>query len=291
MAYNCSKDPSHQSDDSDYCSICGAKILGAPSLIGAQSGPASTASAGSSPAPAASSAGGAVCPDCGTQRTPGARFCEVCRYDFERKASASTAPPPPVAAQPVAASVDVTPVAAAAASASAPAPPAAPPDSGWPPPLVDPTVASAPPEAPVADASPLPVSTPPVSSGGLMRWEAVVVVDPTLYTDPDPDIPLPTNEPERTFPLDFAENLLGRRSDRKDIHPEIPVNDPGVSHRHAKLLRQPDGNFVLLDVGSTNGTRLNEVEVLPGVRTPLRDGDQITAGCWTRITIRSAGAS
>ena len=44
---------------------------------------------------------------------------------------------------------------------------------------------------------------------------------------------------------------------------------------------------MLLDVGSTNGTRLNGVDVLPGVRTPLRDGDEITVGCWTRITIRS----
>ena len=47
-----------------------------------------------------------------------------------------------------------------------------------------------------------------------------------LYRPRIPDIPLPVNEPERTFPLDFAENLLGRRSDRKDIHPEIPAGDP-----------------------------------------------------------------
>ena len=118
----------------------------------------------------------------------------------------------------------------------------------------------------------------------------MVVVDPSLYTEPDPDIPLPVGEPERVFPLDFAENLLGRRSDRKDIHPEIPVGDPGVSHRHAKLLRQPDGGFILLDVGSTNGTKLNGVDVLPGVRTPLQDGDQITVGCWTRIILRAAQA-
>lgn len=118
------------------------------------------------------------------------------------------------------------------------------------------------------------------------RWEVVVNVDPSLDTDPDPATPCPTEEPERVFPLDFAENLIGRRSDRKDIHPEIPVNDPGVSHRHAKLLRQPDGSFLLLDVGSTNGTQLNGVDVLPGVRTPLTEGDQIVVGCWTRILLR-----
>jgi pSer/pThr/pTyr-binding forkhead associated (FHA) protein len=115
----------------------------------------------------------------------------------------------------------------------------------------------------------------------------VACVDPSLYADPDPQVPCPTGEPERTFPLDFAENLIGRRSDRRDIHPEIPLSDPGVSHRHAKLLRQADGSFVLLDVGSTNGTQLNGVDVREGVRTPLQDGDQITLGCWTRLTIRS----
>ena len=95
-------------------------------------------------------------------------------------------------------------------------------------------------------------------------------------------MPCPVNEPERLFPLDFAENLLGRRSDRKDIHPEIPLEDPGVSRRHAKLLRQPDGSLFVLDVGSSNGTYLNDVEVKPGVRTPVQPGDQITLGCWTR---------
>ena len=120
----------------------------------------------------------------------------------------------------------------------------------------------------------------------ITRWEAVMVVDPSLNVDPDPNLPCPVGEPERAFPLDFADNLIGRRSDKRDIHPEITVNDPCASHRHAKLQRQPDGSFTLLDVGSTNGTQLNGVDVQPGVRTPLSDGDQITLGCWTRITIR-----
>jgi pSer/pThr/pTyr-binding forkhead associated (FHA) protein len=112
------------------------------------------------------------------------------------------------------------------------------------------------------------------------------MVDPSLYVEPDPDMPCPVGEPERVFPLDFAENLIGRRSDRKDIHPEIPLMDPCISHRHAKLLRQADGGFVLLDLGSSNGTYLNGNFVSPGVRTPVKAGDQITLGCWTRMTLR-----
>ena len=135
---------------------------------------------------------------------------------------------------------------------------------------------------------PLPATIPDsgLTQAPILRWEALLTVDPSLNVDPDPNLPCPIGEPERVFPLDFADNLIGRRSDKRDIHPEITVNDPCASHRHAKLQRQPDGSFALLDVGSTNGTQLNGVDVQPGVRTPLSDGDQITLGCWTRITIR-----
>ena len=104
MAYICSKDPSHQSEDSDYCSICGAKIAGAPSVLSASAPPPSLqalAALGNVTPPAASGTSDSICPDCNTRRTPGARFCEVCRYDFERQAPSSTAPPPPLVHNPL----------------------------------------------------------------------------------------------------------------------------------------------------------------------------------------------
>ncbi len=239
MTYTCSKDPSHQSDDPDYCSVCGAKIAGSSGSL-------------QSPIPASASpaaSGGQNCPDCGTPRRSTAKFCEVCRYNFESGMPGSGAPPP----------ITAPPTEAA-------------------PPLAMPAV---------IDLTPISSSVMPVpDAGSLMKWEVSVQVDPSLYIDPDPAIPCPVNEPERLFPLDFAENLLGRRSDRKDIHPEIPLEDPGVSRRHAKLLRQPDGSLFVLDVGSSNGTFLNDVEVKPGVRTPVQPDDQITLGCWTRLTLR-----
>lgn len=239
------------STDADYCSNCGAKMGGAPSGLSAVQTSAPIVSA-----PTVGD-GSESCPDCGTSRRSGARFCEVCRYNFDTGASGvgavSSAPPIP---QP-----DPIPTVE-----STPPPPSIP----------QPDLIST---APVADAPSISEQAAPVA------WEITAKVDPALYVDPDPNVPCPTDEPERIFPLDFAENLIGRRSDRKDIHPEIPLPDPGISHRHAKLLRLPDGNFVLLDVGSTNGTLLNNVEVKPGVRTPLQDGDEIVIGCWTRITI------
>src|SRR5262245_23035371 len=97
--YTCPK--GHQSTDPDYCSECGALI--GPSMV------AGATPAGSAPAP-----GPAACPDCGTPRTPGARFCEVCRHDFEAGASSGHMPSAPV--EPA---VTIAPIAATGPTAGA----------------------------------------------------------------------------------------------------------------------------------------------------------------------------
>ncbi len=271
MTTTCPKDPSHQSDDPDYCSVCGAKIQGGSVL-------SSASFASAAPAASASTGGAETCPDCGTPRNNNGRFCEVCRFNFETRASGVA--PPVVVAMPLAPEPAPAPmlVAEPAPVSVAPAPPAAP---------ISP---AAPPAPSVVLDAPAPPTPAIAADGSLIHWEISAIVDGSLYAEPDPNVPLPANEPERVFPLDFAEMLIGRRSDRKDIHPEIPLADPGISHRHAKLQRQPDGNFILLDVGSTNGTQLNGVDVQPGVRLPLHDGDEITLGCWTRITLHARQA-
>lgn len=61
----------HTSEEADYCSVCGA--------------PMPAAGAAGQPA-----AGVETCPSCGTPRAgPNARFCEVCRYDYEARAPGS----------------------------------------------------------------------------------------------------------------------------------------------------------------------------------------------------------
>jgi hypothetical protein len=55
---------------------------------------------------------------------------------------------------------------------------------------------------------------------------------------------------------------------------EVVLSDQNVSRRHAEVRRQ-DGEFVVVDLGSTNGTRVNGA----GVRERrLADGDEITVG-------------
>jgi len=61
---------------------------------------------------------------------------------------------------------------------------------------------------------------------------------------------------------------------------EIHLEDPFASTRHARLVRQ-GGVVVLEDLGSTNGTFLNE-ELLEGPR-PLHPGDRIRIGDSTFI--------
>jgi hypothetical protein len=138
-----------------------------------------------------------------------------------------------------------------------------------------------PPAAPAASAA-APSPAVPAAS----EWELSVVVDASLDTDPDPATPCPKDERERLFALDVAETLVGRRDDRRDIRPEVPVSDPGTSRRHAKFVKNADGSISLLDLASMNGTRLNGTDVAPGSRHPLEDGDEVTIGRWTRMRIR-----
>ncbi len=56
---------------------------------------------------------------------------------------------------------------------------------------------------------------------------------------------------------------------------EIRLEDPFASSRHARVVRQ-GGVMVIEDLGSTNGTYLNE-EVLGGP-TPLHPGDRVRIG-------------
>jgi hypothetical protein len=79
----------------------------------------------------------------------------------------------------------------------------------------------------------------------------------------------PGHEPGMIYDLD-ADLVLGR-GDRA----EIRLEDPFASARHARVFEQ--GNIVVIeDLGSTNGTYLNE-ELLESPR-PLHPGDRVRIG-------------
>jgi pSer/pThr/pTyr-binding forkhead associated (FHA) protein len=55
---------------------------------------------------------------------------------------------------------------------------------------------------------------------------------------------------------------------------DVVIPDPGASRHHAEIRRTEEG-FVLSDLGSTNGTMVNEATVSERL---LEEGDRITIG-------------
>jgi hypothetical protein len=207
------------------------------------------------PAPIAEvtpAAGGQECPDCGTPRS--GRFCEVDGFDFEAQTPPAQKPTP-----------DRT--------ASVPQPDG------------------------ISQAAVTGTSTP--ASNGVLRL--VVSADRAYHERmaavdaPDAEsVAFPVFCPERRFALAEGQQLLiGRRSRSRGIEPNIdltgPPEDVGVSHAHAVLMSTSDGAWTVVDLGSSNGTYLNDGTdpLKPNVPTPVKQGDQIHLGAWTTLTITS----
>lgn len=111
-------------------------------------------------------------------------------------------------------------------------------------------------------------------------------VDPALRGAGSPEAP--AGIAPLTVQLKEPVSLIGRQSDARAIFPEIPVkHDDAVSHRHALLQLFGNGTLLLRDIGAANGTRLNGREIEPLVDHPLKDGDEIALGHWSRISVKA----
>lgn len=75
--------------------------------------------------------------------------------------------------------------------------------------------------------------------------------------------------------------ILGRFSERlRDVAGHVDLTfyfEYGISRRHAVIRRLPNG-LVLVDLDSSNGTKLNGELLEPNRPYPLRSGDSITLG-------------
>ncbi len=78
------------------------------------------------------------------------------------------------------------------------------------------------------------------------------------------------NASGRSWQLPQSESSIGR--DDKNL---ISIDDGKSSREHAKI-RYADGIYSLVDLGSSNGTYLNDQRV--SGQTPLNSGDQIRVG-------------
>jgi len=82
---------------------------------------------------------------------------------------------------------------------------------------------------------------------------------------------------EREYELTAESTLIGR-----SVECDIRLTDTGVSRRHGEIRRMPDGNWLYVDAGSTNGSIVNG---RPATQAKLVNGDLIELGA-ALITFR-----
>jgi serine/threonine protein kinase len=135
---------------------------------------------------------------------------------------------------------------------------------------------------------PAPKPTPPPkacpSCGRTNRQSARFCVGCGYSFVPVPPAILRVIEPVRAaweMPVTRNPMLLGRASEAEDYQPDFDMTfyDEGdyVSRRHARITRGKRGYFVT-DLGSSNGTTVNRVPLVPHRAHLLRNGDRIQVG-------------
>jgi hypothetical protein len=125
-------------------------------------------------------------------------------------------------------------------------------------------------------------------------WTATVAPDRDYFALNDIEgVAFPADTIPQTIELAPPQVRIGRRSASKGTAPEIDLgaapSDPGVSHNHALLTFSIDGAWLVSDVGSSNGTWINDEEqpLASGQSRTLKDGDQVHVGAWTTITLHA----
>ena len=140
---------------------------------------------------------------------------------------------------------------------------------------------------------PLPTAAPaalvPVNSvsipvpAPIVPVEAPAAATTMVYRQAEPEAPEPVAPPVPEPPRDIVTLTLDGRA-----HPitttsvvigrsrecDLRVADGNASRRHAEVLREGDA-YIVVDLGSTNGTELNGRRIM---RETLSDGDRITIG-------------
>jgi pSer/pThr/pTyr-binding forkhead associated (FHA) protein len=76
----------------------------------------------------------------------------------------------------------------------------------------------------------------------------------------------------KEFPLKLGQNSFGRRSGN-----DVVISDPYVSGQHG-IIEVTDTAVFLTDIGSSNGTVVNEARISPNMRTTLEPPDVIRLG-------------
>ena len=134
-----------------------------------------------------------------------------------------------------------------------------------------------------ADFQPVAAGEPPVAG-----WR----VECRVFKDASPEQSTPDSAHESSTEIILKNSVtqIGRSSQKRNLHPEIACDwDGAVSHRHAKIELDPDGNAFLVDLGSTNGTMLNGQLMSANTPAKLKEGDRISIGGKTALIVHKLG--
>jgi hypothetical protein len=136
------------------------------------------------------------------------------------------------------------------------------------------------------------LAQPPVTPTPAAPWTATVYADREYFeANAIEGADFPEEAERRTVTLPAPQVRIGRRSASKGTDPEIDLADadPGVSHSHALLTLSVDGVWLVSDLGSTNGTWLNDEQkpLTAGQTRSVGDGDRVHVGAWTTIALHS----
>jgi len=78
------------------------------------------------------------------------------------------------------------------------------------------------------------------------------------------------------------ETTIGRKDPVTGIHPDIDLTPAdtqrSISRRHAKIFRRGEKFFLVEEIGTMNGTFVNNVRIETGVPTEIRKGDEVRCG-------------
>jgi pSer/pThr/pTyr-binding forkhead associated (FHA) protein len=92
----------------------------------------------------------------------------------------------------------------------------------------------------------------------------------TIVAGPDGPLPEPL-----VFELDQARVTIGRGAGS-----DVRIPHPSVSESHASLRSEGDDGYLLVDQGSTNGTKVNAAPLPPGRKRKLVEGDRLELGVY-----------
>jgi CRP-like cAMP-binding protein len=84
----------------------------------------------------------------------------------------------------------------------------------------------------------------------------------------------------KTFPITRSESYVGRVDRVTGAVPDIDLSDEDpkrfISRRHAKIVKEDEEFLLVEEIGTVNGTFLNNQRLATGTPVPLKNGDTLT---------------